>query len=187
MSQNVETKVITGIARLSYAHVWTPQAISENQEKKYSCCLLIPKTDTKTIAAINRAVEAALQAGISKKFGGARPRKLNTPLRCGDTDETHGGKEDYVGHYFINASSTNRPGIIDYHTRQEIIDSEKVYSGCYAIASVNFYAYNTNGNTGIACGLNHLMKVRDGEYLGGRSRPEDDFAGVVIDDEDDYL
>lgn len=185
MSQNVDTKVITGTVRLSYAHVWEPYAIEEGQTKKYSCCLLIPKTDTKTIAAIKRAIEAAAQVGLSKKFGGERPRKLNIPLRDGDTDETHGGKEDYAGHYFINASSANQPGIVD-RNRQAILDSSEVYSGCYVIASINFYAYNTNGNKGIACGLNHIMKFKDGEYLGGRSRAEDDFANVIVD-EDDWM
>jgi len=186
MTQNVSTKVITGEARLSYAHVWEPHAVAEGQEKKYSCCLLIPKTDTKTIADINRAIEAAVQAGLSKKFGGERPRKLNSPLRDGDTDDTHGGKEDYAGNYFINASCTTQPGIVD-RNRQPILKSEEVYSGCYVLASVNFYAYNTNGNKGIACGLNHIMKVRDGDYLGGRTRAEDDFANVQLDDDDSYL
>jgi|GEM_PF-4691628 len=37
-------------------------------------------------------------------------------------------------------------------------------------------------NRGIACGLNNLQKIRDGEPLGGKSRAEDDFA-----DDDDFL
>ena len=42
----------------------------------------------------------------------------------------------------------------------------------------------SNGNKGIACGLNNLQKLRDGEPLGGKSRAEDDFAS---DEEDDFL
>ena len=53
-----------------------------------------------------------------------------------------------------------------------------------------FYAYNTNGNRGIACGLNNLQKLKDGTPLGGHSRPEDDFD-IEDDDgdnnEDDFL
>ena len=67
--------------------------------------------------------------------------------------------------------------------RQQIIDTSEVYSGVYGRASINFYAFNTNGNRGIACGLNNLQKIRDGEPLGGKARPEDDFA----DDFDDFL
>lgn len=84
--------------------------------------------------------------------------------------------------YFVNANSTTAPGIVDAD-RQPIIDTSEVYSGVYGRASINFYAFNSNGNKGIACGLNNLQKIRDGEPLGGKSRAEDDFA----DDEDDFL
>ena len=42
-----------------------------------------------------------------------------------------------------------------------ILDRSEVYSGCYARVSLNFYAFNSNGNKGIACGavvLFALMK-----------------------------
>ena len=52
---------------------------------------------------------------------------------------------------------------------QPILDRAEVYSGCYARVSINFYAFNSNGNRGIACGLGNIQKVRDGEPLGGRS------------------
>ena len=58
------------------------------------------------------------------------------------------------------------------------------YSGVYGRASINLYAFNSNGNKGIACGLNNLQKIRDGEPLGGKSRAEDDFAS---EEEDDFL
>ena len=67
---------------------------------------------------------------------------------------------------------------------QPILDTSELYSGIYGRASINFYAFNTNGNRGIACGLNNLQKLRDGEPLGGKSRAEDDFAD---DDDDDFL
>ena len=67
---------------------------------------------------------------------------------------------------------------------QPILDTSELYSGIYGRASINFYAFNSNGNKGIACGLNNLQKLRDGEPLGGKSRAEDDFAD---DDDDDFL
>ena len=69
---------------------------------------------------------------------------------------------------------------------QPILDTSELYSGIYGRASINFYAFNTNGNKGIACGLNNLQKLRDGEPLGGKSRAEDDFADMD-DDDDDFL
>ncbi len=41
---------------------------------------------------------------------------------------------------------------------------------------------HSNGNKGIACGLNNLQKIRDGEPLGGKSHPEDDFSDEADDD-----
>lgn len=68
--------------------------------------------------------------------------------------------------------------------KDAIIDRSEVYSGVYGRASINFYAFNSNGNKGIACGLNNLQKMKDGEALGGKSRAEDDFA---TGDDEDFL
>ncbi len=92
--------------------------------------------------------------------------------------------EAYKNSYFINANSSTAPGIVDAD-RQPILERSEVYSGVYGRASINLYAFNSNGNKGIACGLNNLQKIRNGEPLGGKSRAEDDFA--TADDEDDFL
>lgn len=178
-----ETKVITGIVRFSYANVHEPKSIN-GSDPKYSISLLIPKTDTETITAINKAVEAAKQAGIGK-FGGKLPAKLKLPLR--DGDEERPDDEAYKGHYFINANSAQKPGIVDKNLKP-IMDTTEFYSGCYGRAAINFYAFNTNGNKGIACGLNNLMKTADGEALAGKASAEEDFAGFASTDaEDDFL
>lgn len=181
---NTDTKVITGKVRLSYAHLFKPQAIDDSSEPKYSVCLLIPKSDKDTLKKIKAATEAAKQAGISK-FGGKIPASLKTPLR--DGDEERPDQEEYAGCYFLNASSKQKPGIVD-RQKNEIMDSTEVYSGCYGRASINFFAFNTAGNKGIACGLNHIQKLDDGDFLGGRSRAEDDFDDYEgYETEDDYL
>ena len=101
-----------------------------------------------------------------------------------DGDEDRPDQTEYAGHYFINANSKMQPGIVDKNV-QPILDSTEVYSGCYARVSINFFPYNQAGNKGIGCGLNNIQKIADGDYLGGRSRPEDDFDAVEAEDEDD--
>lgn len=184
---NQQTKVVTGEVRFSYLHVFEPHAIEPGQDAKYSVSLLIPKSDKKTLRKIKNAVEAAKVAGQASKFSGKIPANLKTPLRDGDTERPD--QEEYKGHYFINANSTGKPGLVDADVNP-IMDSTELYSGCYGRASVNFYAYNVSGNRGIACGLNNLQKLRDGDTLGGRSRAEDDFDAVEVEDdfeEDDFL
>lgn len=172
MSTTNNTKVVTGVVRLSYANVWEPTAINGGTPK-YSVSLIIPKSDKKTIDAINAAVDAAIKDGASK-FGGKIPNKaaLKLPLRDGDTERED---EAYKDSYFVNANSTTAPQIVD-RSVQPILDRAEVYSGCYARVSINFYAFNSNGNRGIACGLGNIQKVRDGEPLGGRSSAAEDFA-----------
>ena len=180
---NSKTKVVTGVVRLSYANVWEAKALGDGQTPKFSVSIIIPKEDTETIARINEAVDAAIEEGIGK-FGGKKPNKaaIKLPLRDGDLERED--DEAYAGSYFINANSITAPQIVDTKV-QPILERGEVYSGVYARVSINFYAFNSNGNKGIACGLGNIQKVRDGEPLGGRSKPEDDFE--EIPDEDGLL
>ncbi|QNO17905.1 DUF2815 family protein [Caproicibacterium amylolyticum] len=176
---NNPMKVITGVVRLSYANCWEPKSINGGAEK-YSVSLIIPKSDTKTIAAINAAVDAAIEEGKGK-FGGKVPNKaaLKLPLRDGDIDRPD--DEAYADSYFVNANSNTAPQIVNKQV-EPILDRSEVYSGVYARVSVNFYAFNSNGNRGIACGLGNIQKIRDGEPLGGRTNAADDFDTDVDDD-----
>ena len=176
------TKVITGPeTRWSYANVWQPKAI-DGGAPKYSVSLIIPKSDTKTIEKVRAAIQAAYDEGQGKLKGNGKSvpplSSIKTPLRDGDVERPD--DEAYANSYFINANSASAPGIVDAAC-QPIIDTSEVYSGVYGRASINFYAFNSNGNKGIACGLNNLQKIRDGESLGGKSRAEDDFADLDVD------
>lgn len=178
------TKVITGKDTLwSYCNVWEPKSIN-GSNPKYSIQLRIKKTDKTTLDKIKNAIQAAYDEGQSKLKGNGKSvpplSTLKTPLR--DGDEAFPDDETYAGYMFLNANNTLKPGIVDVD-RQEIIDPEEVYSGCFGRASINFYAFNSNGNKGIACSLNNLQKIRDGERLGGHSSAAEDFA----DDDDDFL
>ena len=182
---NNPTKVITGVnTRWSYVNAWEAKSINGGAPK-YSVSLIIPKSDTKTLEKIQAAIQAAYEEGQGKLKGNGKSvpalSVLKTPLRDGDAERPD--DEAYADSYFINANSGTAPGIVDAD-RNPIIDRSEVYSGVYGRASINFYAFNSNGNKGIACGLNNLQKIRDGEPLGGKSRAEDDFD---TEEDDDFL
>lgn len=170
------TKVVTGVVRLSYANVWSPVSINDGTPK-YSVSLIIPKGDEKTLSDINAAIDNAIRDGAAK-FGGKIPNKasLKLPLRDGDIERDD---EAYRDSYFLNANSRSAPQIVNSRV-QPILDQSEVYSGCYARVSINFYAFNSNGNRGIACGLGNIQKVKDGEPLGGRSSAADDFEADFL-------
>lgn len=179
------TKVITGPnTRWSYANVWEPKSIN-GSAPKYSISLIIPKSDTRTIEKIKAAIQAAYEEGQSKLKGNGKTvpalSVLKTPLRDGDLERPD--DEAYANSYFINANSTSAPGIVDAD-RNPVIDKSEVYSGVYGRASINLYAFNSNGNKGIACGLNNLQLISPGEPLGGKTSAEDDFN---TEDDDDFL
>ena len=187
MSNNVKNvnpmKVITGPeTRWSYANVWEPKSINGGSPK-YSVSLIIKKTDTVTVNKVKAAIEAAYHEGEAKLRGNGRSvpslSSMKTPLRDGDTERPD--DPAYAGCWFINANASTAPGIVDLSCNPIMTRSE-VYSGVYGRASITFYAFNSNGNKGIACGLNNLQKVRDGEPLGAKASAESDFATDAADD-----
>jgi hypothetical protein len=176
------TRVITGPnTRFSYANVWEPKQVAGQGDAKYSCALLIPKTDTKTLAKVEAAIVEALEKGKAKFTGGKIPKGWKNPLRDGDTDPKTEDDENYAGHYFLNANNKDKPQIVDKDLN-EIVDKREFYSGCYGKACVSFFAYNTAGNQGVGVALENLMKVSDGEPLGGSAPSAADAFGS--DDED---
>ena len=166
--------------RISFANIWEPKAINGGDEK-YSVSCLIPKSDKKTIARIQKAVEAAKEDGKTRKWGGKIPPNLKLPLRDGDIDRPD--DENYEDCFFLNASSKDAPQVVDRKVNP-ILDPMMVYSGCYCNVSVNFYAFNANGNRGVAVGLGNIQFVRDGERLSGKASADADFDALEDDDED---
>lgn len=173
------TKVIIP-CRISFANIWEAKSINGGEEK-YSVSCVIPKSDKKTIAKIQKAVEAAKEDGKTRKWSGKIPPNLKLPLRDGDIDRPD--DENYEDCYFLNASSKDAPQVVDRKVNP-VLDPMMVYSGCYCNVSVNFYAFNANGNRGVAAGLGNIQFVRDGERLSGKASADADFDALEDDDED---
>lgn len=174
------TKVIIP-CRISFANIWEPKSINGSEEK-YSVSCLIPKSDKKTLAKIHKAVEAAKEDGKTRKWGGKIPGNLKLPLRDGDIDRPD--DENYENCFFVNATSKDAPQVVDRRV-QPITDPMMVYSGCYCNVSVNFYAFNANGNRGVAAGLSNIQFVKDGERLSGRASADSEFE--EMDEDEDVL
>lgn len=177
-----ETRVIFGPCRLSYVHVFEKYSPEDGSEGKYQTNILIPKSEKKTIKVLQDAIQAAKKAAITSKWSGKEPKKLDMPLRDGDEKDD----EVYEDHFYLNAKSNKRPGIVD-RNREPITDEEEVYSGCWAIVSVTFYGYDVSGNRGVACALNNIMKWKDDEAFGGQVSAETDFENIDTGEDDDDL
>lgn len=174
---NKQTQVVTGKARFSFTHLFTPYAHQQGQEPKYSVTILVPKTDVATKQAIDMAIAVAKQEGLAGKWGGAVPPVCPVPVYDGDGTRPNGEPfgDECKGHWVFTASSKIAPQVVDTQVNP-ILDQSEIYSGIYGRVSVNFFPYFAAGRKGIGCGLNNVQKLSDGEPLGGRTSAADDFG-----------
>lgn len=170
--------VVTDRVRISYEHIMEPYARNQGEEEKYSCTILLPKSDLATKARIDAAIEAAKQEGLAKTFQGFLPPVLPIPVYDGDgvrpTDGMPYGDE-CKGCWVFTASTKTRPEVVDINGNP-IINKTEIYSGMYARVSFDFFAYNSNGRKGIGCSLCNLQKVADGEPLAAHTTAAEDFG-----------
>lgn len=182
--EKLETKVVIKNVRLSYAHLFEPRAMEGSDEKKYSCVALIDKGDTEAIEAIKQGVANALRnAGLTRLSVASAVDKL---LRDGDLKDS----ESYKGKFYMNVKSDKKPSVVKRNADNTIVnvtDEEEVYSGCYAMMSVNLHAYNRNGNQGVGAYLRAVCKTADGERLsGGVANAADDFGIPFAAEDNDF-
>ena len=182
------TQLTTGKVRFSYCNLFTPRAVQEGSQPKYSVTLIIPKSDKATLAKIKIAIEAAKTAYITRNAGKKLPATLKNTLHDGDGARPNGGEfgEECKGCYVMTVSSKNPPVIV-YGDRTPLTDPQELYSGCYGRAIINFYVYDTQGSKGVSAGLNGIMKLYDGEPLGGGVVRDEDWDESFDDDDDGLL
>ncbi|MGI6151790.1 MAG: DUF2815 family protein [Christensenellales bacterium] len=173
------TQVTTNEVRISYEHLVKPYANQPGAEEKYSATLLIPKSDVATKQRIDSAIQAAVQEGMTSKWGGVRPAQLAIPIYDGDGVRPNGEPfgPECKGHWVMAASSKLRPEIVDI-SLNPILDATEIYSGMYARVNINFFAYFNSGRKGVGCGLGPVQKTRDGEPLGGRVSAAEAFGNM---------
>lgn len=177
-------RIRTGLVRFSFPYLFEPRP-NEDGTSKYELCILIPNDDKDTLKLIDKAIEAATARGVAEKWGGKKPKKLQLPLRDGDEKEDMEGFENCM---FLNTKTKLKPNIID-KTGTTIIDPEEIYAGCYGSVALSFYPYNTSGNNGVGVCLDNVIKLKDGERLGGgKPSAESDFGDIDTSEyEDDDL
>ena len=155
--------VVTGEARLSYVAILKPRASRNNPEEKYSVTVLVPKSDTATKQRIDATIEAAIQDGAGRLWGG-RPPLVNAPVYDGDGVRPSDGQPfgpECKGHWVFTASckADKPPRVVDANV-QDILDSHKVYSGVYGRVGVDFFPYYQAGRKGVGCGLTNVQILR---------------------------
>ena len=173
--------------RFSYVSVWEPRAMNPGDAPKYGVQVLIPKEYKDVVENVNKLIQNAIKAGISKgtiKEAMVSQSSFKKCLRDGDEEAAmaDGGKDYLKGHWFFNANAAadRQPEVVDKHAKP-ILRKDDFYSGCYGVVDIGFFTYKNHG-MGVAAGLNSIMKREDGDRLAG-VRPSSDAFASVADEE----
>jgi hypothetical protein len=177
MAEQKLEAVLTPKFRAAFTQVFKPKAFEAGKEAKYSICMLFDK-EAQATPEYKKMRELVAQA-MTAKFGAKEkwPKNWKNPFRDGNekADEYQG----FADTVFVSASSKFAPGLIDQQ-KNDIIDPDAFYSGCFARAQVNVYAFDHMGNKGVAFGLQNIQKLKDGEKLGGRASAQSVFDEVEV-------
>ena len=168
-------KILTPKFRVAFPNVFKPK-LNQQNEPKYGLVMLFDKNTD-----ISELKELADEVAREKWPKGV-PTDLRSPFRDGNEKaDKYDGFKDTIA---VTANSNYKPGLVNQNV-EEIINQEDFYSGCYARATVNAYAYEKLGNRGVSFSVQNIQKLDDGEYLGGKSNPKDDFGPVTVGTEDE--
>lgn len=170
------SKLVTPEFRGSFVHILQPHAIKvapgeKQPDARYQITCPIPKADP-FWKQFDRMVEETAKA----KWGKIPP-KLKTPKKDGDEVDGEGNvRPELAGRFSIQATSKNKPGIVDA-SLQPIMSAEEIYSGAWYRVSIHLYAWDhPTGGKGVSVALDNVMKVKDDEAYSGRSTAQSDFA-----------
>lgn len=169
------TRLVTPEAIASYPHLFEPRPNMSSGQPEYSVCLVFePDADLKGMKAA--ALEVAKEKFGSKTEAMIKSGSLRMPFR--DGEEKYG-----KGFTFINTKCKAAPGVVSRFAGadgkpQKIEDPAEIYAGARIRASLSAYAYDVNGNKGVAFGLNNVQKLRDGERIDGRMSADSEFEAL---------
>lgn len=175
------TKLANGNFRipaiLSFPHLFKPQAGQNGGEPKYGAAFIVSKDVDLS------ELEAAMESAKVDKWGSSVPRKLRMPIHDGSENDHYEGYDDTV--VYFNARNGRRPYLVDIK-KQDIDDPEEIYPGAKVLAVVRPFAYD-NETKGVALSLQGVVKIGDGEQLGGKSStPDDDLGDMGEEDFGEY-
>lgn len=172
-------KVVTGLVRFAYFNGFKARLNALSNKTEFSTQILIPKSDTATVAAL----KAAMTETVAEKFGGKRPPGMRNPIKDGDAAPVDGAKalgSEYAGHWYISAKcGEDRPPQIVDSEGQDILSSNEFGSGDWGRVSVTAFGYDQKVNKGVSFWLNNIQFLEKGEPLSGRSNAADDFAAPI--------
>jgi hypothetical protein len=164
---NGNTMALTPECRIVWPNLFEPSSFEDSDEEVYRCMLLFENDADLSV------MHTAIKAAAKKKFPGKDKefyRQLRKPIRDGmekAVDEHGNSNPDsfYYGRKFMNVKTRFQPQAVDIYNNP--LEPDQMYGGCYVRAYLGFFGYDFRGNKGVSAGLRAVIKLKDGDPIGG--------------------
>lgn len=173
--------------RAASMQLFTASAYEKDKDPEYFLRVLINKDD-KQVAAIRKTITELYRrawptdAEVAYKKAKAANRVL---LHDGDEQADKDGFDETV--VYFNASSKDRPTVVNRKRKAVAEEDGLFYPGCYVNVKIQIYTWENVKGRGVGCDLLGVQFARNGEALetggGGASASPEDFP--EMDDEDE--
>lgn len=151
------TKIIIKNARLSYPALFE-KSVFKGKVGKYQATLLIDKKDE----ALKKQIDENISKAISEYKNKIKISPENYCIKDGDNS----GKEEYKGYWSLKASQSKRPVVFDRDKAVLTAEDDKIYSGCYVNAVIDFWIQDNEYGKRVNANLYGVQFAKDGERFG---------------------
>ena len=170
--------------KLVYSHIFSPHSQDETKEPKFSITATFPKTDKQTFQDLFLAIEDLIQGDSLNIPLRLKPKNAEdwqrpnvgalsemTFLHDGDAFKTRGknaGEPRHEGCWYITASTSFQPKVLDAAGQLITDDLNGCYRGAFVNVLLSPWAYRGKGKgDGLYCNVMLVHHSEDGERLGG--------------------
>lgn len=185
-------KVNLSNVRLSFPHLFVPQASSDGKgEPKYNCTAIVDP-ESANAKALAKAVEA-----VAKEKWGEKAASTLSVLRKGDkvcyreepkVNQSGDVYSGFEGMHWVSCSDKVRPTVIDRDKSPLTSADGKPYGGCYVNLILDVWAQENQHGKRINASLKGVQFVKDGDaFSGGSAASVDEFDVVDAVEADDLV
>lgn len=174
--------------RICFPSVFRPTSFSDDQEKKFSALLTLPKGNPQ-VAMVEKAMESvAADKWASKATQVMTELKAKNRLFLHDGSEKAGTPGFGPEVVYLSASNKNRPTIVGPTGAPLVEEDGMIYPGCHVHAILDLWAMDGQWGRRICATLGGLVFYKHDEpFSGSRAVDIEEMADLLDQGDDDFL
>lgn len=184
-------KVVLTNVRLSFPHLFTPQAGTDGGEPKYNATFIV-EPGSANAKALATAVNAVAKEKWADKATATLATLRKTDKVCYREDEKVNQSGDvyagFEGMHWVSASDKTRPTVIDRDKSPLTAADGRPYGGCYVNVILDVWPQDNGYGKRVNASLKGVQFVKNGDaFSGGAPASADEFDVVEAPEEADDL